>query len=108
MANIYQTNEVILKPELTDEFLATLVKAARTCGWDVDHSETYQFVRWCFNTAGKHILRIWNHLWRGRRAKMAKGTPKKDGSRGGTRKNKGRGGCAPSKQSSKGKGSNRG
>ena len=53
MANIYQTNEVILKPELTDEFLATLVKAARTCGWDVDHSETYQFVRWCFNTAGK-------------------------------------------------------
>jgi len=39
-----------------------------------------------------------------RRLAMAKGTPKKDGSGGGTRKNKGRGGCAPSKQPSGGKG----
>jgi hypothetical protein len=33
-----------------------------------------------------------------------KGVPKKDGSGGGTSKNKGRGGCAPSKQPKKGKG----
>lgn len=36
-----------------------------------------------------------------------KGTPKRDGSGGGNRGNKGRGGCSPSKQPSKGKGSNR-
>ena len=34
-----------------------------------------------------------------------KGTPKHDGSGKGVRKNKGRGGCAPSKQSKIGKGS---
>jgi len=33
-----------------------------------------------------------------------KGTPKKDGSGGGTRKNQGRGGCSPSKRPKKGKG----
>ena len=36
-----------------------------------------------------------------------KGTPRRDGSGGGSRGNKGRGGCPPSKQPSKGKGSNR-
>lgn len=36
-----------------------------------------------------------------------KGVPRKDGSGGGTRRNKGRGGCPPSKQSGTGKGSNR-
>lgn len=35
---------------------------------------------------------------------MAKGVPKKNGSGGGTRKNKGRGGCTPKKQRKKGKG----
>jgi len=36
-----------------------------------------------------------------------KGTPKKDGSGKGSRANKGRGGCPPSKQQSQGKGRNR-
>ena len=36
-----------------------------------------------------------------------KGTPKHDGSGGGTRRNQGRGGCPPSKQPKSGKGSNR-
>jgi len=39
--------------------------------------------------------------------KMAKSKPKKDGSGGGTRANKGRGGCPSPKQPSKGKGSNK-
>lgn len=34
---------------------------------------------------------------------MAKGTPKKDGSGKGKRANRGRGGCAPTKKSGKGK-----
>ena len=33
-----------------------------------------------------------------------RGVPKRDGSGGGTRKNQGRGGCPPSKQSKTGKG----
>ena len=35
---------------------------------------------------------------------MTKGIPKRDGSGKGSRSNKGRGGCAPSKQPSSGKG----
>ena len=42
-----------LKPVLTDEFLSVLVKASKTCGWSVDHSETVDFVEWCFDIAGK-------------------------------------------------------
>lgn len=42
-----------LKPFLTDEFLFNLVKAARICGWSVDHIETIKFVRWCFDIAGE-------------------------------------------------------
>jgi hypothetical protein len=42
-----------LKPQLTDEWLATLVEAARTCGWMVDHTETESFIRWCFSLADK-------------------------------------------------------
>lgn len=42
-----------LKPFLTDEFLSVLAKAARTCGWSVDHIETKKFVRWCFDIAKK-------------------------------------------------------
>jgi len=36
-----------------------------------------------------------------------RGVPLRNGSGGGTRKNRGRGGCAPSKQPKRGKGSNR-
>ena len=36
-----------LRPLLTDEFLSTLVLAAKTIGWDVDHTETVQFVKEC-------------------------------------------------------------
>ena len=42
-----------LKPFLTDKFLSDLVKAARTCGWNVDHVETTKFVKWCFDIAEK-------------------------------------------------------
>ena len=42
-----------LKPFLTDEFLSTLIKAAKTCGWNVDHIETMEFVIECFDMAGK-------------------------------------------------------
>jgi len=38
---------------------------------------------------------------------MAKGVPKEDGSGGGTRNNRGRGGCPPSRRPSKGKGVNK-
>lgn len=37
---------------------------------------------------------------------MAKGTPKQNSSGGGTRRNKGRGGCPPSQRPLKGKGRN--
>ena len=42
-----------LRPMLTDEFLSTLVLAARTVGWDVDHTETFQFVQECWDIAGR-------------------------------------------------------
>lgn len=42
-----------LKPLITDEFLATLAVAVRTCGWSVDHVESESFARWCFDVAGK-------------------------------------------------------
>lgn len=42
-----------LKPLLTDEFLSTLVRAAKTIGWSVDHQEVCAFVDYCFETAGK-------------------------------------------------------
>jgi len=42
-----------IKPILTDEFLSTLIKAARTCGWSVDHIETVHFINWCFNVVEK-------------------------------------------------------
>lgn len=45
--------EDALKPKLTNEFLATLVEAARTCGWSVDHIETQSFVHWCFEVVDK-------------------------------------------------------
>ena len=38
---------------------------------------------------------------------MPKGTPKRDGSGGGRRGNRGRGGCTPSRQLNSGRGSNR-
>ncbi|HEY5865364.1 MAG TPA: hypothetical protein VI542_07400 [Candidatus Tectomicrobia bacterium] len=44
--------EAKLKPQLTQEWLDTLVEAARTCGWTVDHGETMHFVRWCCDVAG--------------------------------------------------------
>ena len=52
---ILEELEEKLKPLLTDMFLDTLVKSAKTCGWSVDHIETENFVRWCFDIAGKKI-----------------------------------------------------
>ena len=42
-----------LRPLLTDEFLSTLVLAARTVGWDVDHTETFAFVQCCYEIVGR-------------------------------------------------------
>ena len=41
------------KARLTDEFLATLVEAARTVGWGVDYIEVMGFVAAVFARAGK-------------------------------------------------------
>lgn len=42
-----------LKPLLTDNFLKTLVEAAKVCGWNIDHCVTADFVDWCFEVAEK-------------------------------------------------------
>lgn len=42
-----------LKPVLTNEFLSTLIKVVRTCGWAVDHTESIKLVRWCFDVIEK-------------------------------------------------------
>ncbi len=42
-----------LRPLLSDEFLAVLVQAARTCGYTVDYVEVEAFFRWCFSLADK-------------------------------------------------------
>ena len=43
--------EAQLKPQLTAEWLETLVTAAQTCGWMVDFWEVKSFVYWCFDVA---------------------------------------------------------
>ena len=50
--------EAELKPILTDEFLSTLVKAVQTCGWSVDYVESVDFVKWCFEVAGKEAPQL--------------------------------------------------
>lgn len=45
--------ETKLKPFLTDEFLSTLIKTAKTCGWSIDHIESINLIFWCFDVAGK-------------------------------------------------------
>jgi hypothetical protein len=45
--------EDVLKPLLTDDFLSTLALAVKTCDWSVDHSESAEFVSWCFDVAEK-------------------------------------------------------
>ncbi len=42
-----------LKPQLTDEFLSTIVEAARVAGWIVDHIETISFVKYLYSIAEK-------------------------------------------------------
>lgn len=53
-----QKAEDELKPLLTDEFLDVLVITVKTCGNSVDFVESYEFVRWCFNLAGKDVPEI--------------------------------------------------
>ncbi len=48
-----QLKENELKPALTDDFLSTLAKSAKTYGWSGDHTETESFVKWCYDIAGK-------------------------------------------------------
>jgi hypothetical protein len=45
--------EAELRPLLTDEFLATLVKAGQTHGNSGDWVEIQHFIGWCFSKAGK-------------------------------------------------------
>ncbi|NRF65706.1 hypothetical protein HLB44_01780 [Aquincola sp. S2] len=45
--------DAALEPVLTDEFLAILVRAARTVGWECDHVATCDFVRKAFGIAAK-------------------------------------------------------
>lgn len=44
-----------LEAKLTDEFLSTLVEAARVSGWSHDYSEITEFVFDMFNRAGKPL-----------------------------------------------------
>ena len=44
-----------LKLLLTDDFLATLIIAAKTIGWLVDFTEVQSFVRECFCIAEKEF-----------------------------------------------------
>jgi hypothetical protein len=45
--------KTLLAPRLTDEFLLTILHAARVCGWEIDHVVTMDFVRWCYDVAEK-------------------------------------------------------
>jgi hypothetical protein len=46
-------SEQALKPQLTEDFIKTLVTAARTYGWMGDYSEVVDFVNWCSDVAGQ-------------------------------------------------------
>ena len=47
----------LLKARLTDEFLATLADAARTCGWEVvEYPDVVDFVNWCREIAGRPLV----------------------------------------------------
>lgn len=48
-----ERQEALLVPKLTDEFLETLVHAARVVGWGVDHWEVISFVQEVFALTGK-------------------------------------------------------
>lgn len=48
-----QVAEEALRPLLTDETLSAMAQAVRTCGWEVDHTESTRFVEWCYEKAGK-------------------------------------------------------
>lgn len=47
--------EIDLKPRLTDEFLETLLEAAKIDGWSNDFSEIHSFVKNVFDMAGKEL-----------------------------------------------------
>lgn len=49
----YEEREAKLKALLTDEFLNTLVEAAKTEGPFLDYHEVQDFVKSCFTIAGK-------------------------------------------------------
>ena len=44
-----------LRKSMSDEFLATLVQAAKVSGWELDNTEVTHFVTWCFNVADKEV-----------------------------------------------------
>jgi hypothetical protein len=48
-----EPNEEALKPELTDDFIATLIKAAKTYGWSGDYGEVVGFVEWCLRLSDR-------------------------------------------------------
>lgn len=45
--------DIALRPQLTDEFLATLSLALDTCGWRVDIVAVEEFVEYCYEVARK-------------------------------------------------------
>ena len=52
---IQEQLEYALKPLLTDTFLITLAEAVKICGWNVDHIESAQFVKWCYQVVDKEV-----------------------------------------------------
>ena len=52
----YETEEELesdLRKSMSDEFLATLVQAAKVSGWSHDYTEVRGFVEWCFDVVDK-------------------------------------------------------
>ena len=47
----YERLKSELKPFLTEDFLKTLIKAAKTVGWSVDYIEVKSFVQSVFDIA---------------------------------------------------------
>ncbi len=44
-----------LRPFLGKEFLGVLSEAAKTYGWNGNYTEVVNFVKWCFELAGKEL-----------------------------------------------------
>lgn len=52
---LFDDREIAFRPRLTDEFLATLIEAARIVGWGVDLVEVHSFIRELHTIAGREM-----------------------------------------------------